>query len=281
MQEARFAAVAATSPHLAPRLALADDTPVAHTGINPFGINTFFDQEPDLARLEASMRLLADAGFGWIRQQFPWADIEQPAKGQHWDTRWNTSSWEKYDRIIALARRNGVQVIARLDYPPAWARSNQRWPAGPPDRYEDFGDFVATVVARYRGQVRYFQIWNEPNLTIEWGRESPSAADYVRLLRIAYQRAKAANPDAVILAAALAPTIEEGPENISDLTFLRQMYALGARPYFDIASFNPYGLRSGPHDRRARASDTNVSRVLLARAIMVEHGDAAKPIWAG
>lgn len=273
--------MAVISPLLAPRLDLAEDVPVAHTGVNPFGINTFFDQEPDAARLEASMRLLADAGFGWIRQQFPWADIEQPAKGQYWDTRWSTSSWAKYDRIVALARRYGLQVIARLDSPPAWARRDQRWPYGPPDRYEDFGDFVATVVARYRGQVRYFQIWNEPNLTIEWGMQPPSVADYVRLLRIAYERAKAANPEAVILAAALAPTIEEGPDNISDLTFLRQMYALGARPYFDIASFNPYGLRSGPHDRRARTGDTNVSRVLLARAIMVAHGDAAKPIWAG
>ena len=51
--------------------------------------------------------------------------------------------------------------------------------------------------SRYRGRVRYYQIWNEPNLVREWGQVS--ARDYVALLKIAYTRAKEADPDCVII----------------------------------------------------------------------------------
>jgi len=45
--------------------------PVENTDVFPFGINTFFEQESDPKKLEVMFSMIQDAGFGWIRQEFP------------------------------------------------------------------------------------------------------------------------------------------------------------------------------------------------------------------
>ena len=52
----------------------------------------------------------------------------------------------------------------------------------PPDDVQDFADFVTAVAGRYRGRVRYYQIWNEPNIYPEWGNYPISPEDYTALL---------------------------------------------------------------------------------------------------
>ena len=145
---------------------------------------------------------------------------------------------------------------------------------------EDYGDFVEAVARRYRGRIEHYQIWNEPNLTSEWGNRPVNAAEYVDLLRIAYTRIKRADPEAFVISAALAPTIEESSSAMSDIKYLDEMYRLGAAQYFDILSVQAYGLRSGPDDRRMDDNDVNFSRPQLLREVMVRHDDARKPVWA-
>lgn len=260
----------------------ADYVPVPYTDVPPFGVNTFFEQEVEEAKIRAGMELLRDAGFHFIRQEFPWEDLEKSRKGEFYDARFGHSTWDKYDRIVTLAHEYGLELIVRLDHPPDWTRADgaARGNFAPPDRFEDYGDFVAAVVARYRGRVQYYQIWNEPNVFPEWGDQPVDAAAYTRLLKIAYARVKAADPAAVVISAGLAQTIETGPRNVSDLIFLEQMYAAGARNAFDILAVMNYGLFTGPGDRRADPSRTNFSRPILTREIMVKHGDANKPMWA-
>ncbi|NLT74428.1 MAG: cellulase family glycosylhydrolase [Chloroflexi bacterium] len=258
-------------------------TPMKHSGLSPYGINTFLEQEAELEKVERSLRMIADAGFAWIRQEFPWEDIEISAKGDYWDHRWDRNAWEKYDRIVELARAHGLEIIARLDNPPAWSRSVGNaagWTLAPPDDYQDYGDYVYAVVSRYRGQIRYYQIWNEPNIYPEWGDQPVSPESYVKLLQIAYRRAKEADPDCVIVAAGLAQTLETGPRNLSDLEYLQRMYAAGAKGYFDVMGAMVYGLWTGPTDRRTSPERTNFGRVRLLREIMVANADADIPIWA-
>lgn len=256
--------------------------PMPHTGLCPYGINTFLEQEVEPAKVELAMGMIAEAGFCFIRQEFPWEDIEISAKGDFWDHKWDQSAWDKYDRIVDVAERNGLQIIARLDNPPAWSRAggDEIGPLAPPDDYGDFGDFVYAVVNRYRGRVRYYQIWNEPNIYPEWGEQPVNANQYVELLKIAYTRAKEADPDCVILSAGLAQTTERGLRNMDDTIYLRQMYDAGAQPYFDIMAVMAYGLWTGPTDQRASLDRTNFSRPEIIRELMVQYGDGAKPIWA-
>src|SRR5690242_18828803 len=50
-------------------------TPIQYNGFNPYGINTFLNLEAESAKREEQVRMIAAAGFTWIRQQFAWEDI--------------------------------------------------------------------------------------------------------------------------------------------------------------------------------------------------------------
>ena len=278
--EARDAAIALWSRVGARAVDTADGAVAWAPEARPVGVNTFLEQEVEPAKRRLALQMARDAGFGAIRQQIPWAEIEPDAKGVYWDARWQQSTWDKYDEIVALAAEHGLEVLARLDTSPPWARPDNLWPATPPADLADYGDFVAAVVGRYAGRVRYFQLWNEPNLASEWGQQPVDPAAFTALLAEGYRRAKAANPDAVIVAPALAPTVEESLWALSDLQYLEAMYQAGAGGAFDVLAVQAYGLRDGPDDRRLGADRVNFSRPLLLRELMVRHGDAAKPVWA-
>jgi hypothetical protein len=266
----------------APDVQTDDLAPIANASEPPYAVNVFFEQEVDEANVERSLDLIKAAGFRYIKQELIWNDVEQPQKGMYRDRAVpGKSSWETYDRIVNLAQSRGIGVIFRIDTSPQWARTWTAKIETPPQNVEDYADFVATVVQRYQGRVRYYQIWNEPNWAFEWGDSVADPYDYVALLKAAYLRAKAADPSVVIISASLAPTIENSDRATTDVSFLQRMYGAGAKPYFDVLSVNAYGLRNGPDDWRFnRQDDVNFSRPVLMRDIMVRNGDSAKPIWA-
>ena len=278
--------LAANALHPSPNT--APDGPVAHAGVNPFGINVFLEQEVEESKRERALQMVSDAGFHWIRQEFPWEDIEIHGKDDFEDRRHEPyrSAWEKYDHIVDLAGKYDLEVIARLSYPPAWTRAltDTIGTRAPPDDLADWGDYVYTVVSRYRGQARYYQLWNEPNIYPEWGEQPVDPEGYTQLLCEGYRRAKDADPDAVILSGALAPTVSlhpgPGPAlGLSEFVFLQRMYDAGAAECFDILAVNDYMLWSGPTDHRLQPLNINFYRPAYVRDIMVANGDAAKPIW--
>ena len=169
----------------------------------------------------------------------------------------------------------------RLEAPPEWAHQGYAdlGTLGPPADFGDYADYVAAVAQRYKGRIRAYQLWNEPNIYPEWGAQAVNPEDYAKMLCLAYRRVKAIDPEAIVLAAALAPTVEQSGRDLSDLIFLQRMYTAGAGQCFDVASAQGYGLFSGPEDRRLSPLGTNVARHTLMRDIMVANGDAGKPIW--
>ena len=267
-----------------PPLQLAAEAEIAHVkDVSPFGVNTFLEQEVEEAKRDRALQMIKEAGFTWVRQEFPWADIEIHEKGDYTDRRNSPerSAWDKYDNIVSLAEKHGLQLIVRLSSPPVWAHAGrpELGDFGPPANPNDFADYVETVVRRYQGRIRYFQVWNEPNIYPEWGNQQVNPEDYTALLCSAYQRARQVDPEVIIISAALAPTVAQDGRDLSDLVFLQRMYNAGAGKCFDILSAQGYGLFSGPNDHRASPLTTNVARHVLLRDIMVRNGDAAKPIW--
>ena len=260
--------------------ATADMQPIANTVQQPLGVNTFFEQEVDEATIRREMQMIRDAGFTWIRQQFAWYEIERPAKGQYMDSASARSSWEKYDRIVNLAQEYGLNVLARVDTVPDWARPEGSTFTHPPTNHDDYADFVHALATRYAGKLHYYQLWNEPNLTFEWGNENVSASDFVPLLKAGYTAIKSADPSATVVAPALAPTRDVTPDNRNEMIYLQDMYNAGAKDYFDVMSTMDYGLTSGPDDRRLDPTRwVNFSRPQLLRQVMAENGDGGKPIW--
>ncbi|MEP7356575.1 MAG: hypothetical protein ABI847_05005, partial [Anaerolineales bacterium] len=277
------------SDFIRPPLQLAPEVPIAHNGVNPFGINTFLQQEVEPVKRERQVALIAEAGFHWLRQEFPWYDIEVGGKGNFDDCRNGPciSAWGKYDQIVSLAQSHGLELLVRLSSPPDWSRAEGA--AGgafaPPDNVADFADYAAAVAAHYRGQVHYYQVWNEPNIYNEWGDHAVDPEAYTRLLCATYQSLKQVDPTIVVVSGVLAPTAElgalneSGGNNLNDYVFLQRMYAAGAQPCFDVMSVQGYGLWSGPTDHRRRPLIVNYGRNQFIRDEMVRNGDAAKAIW--
>jgi hypothetical protein len=271
--------------------------PMPHADVSPLGINVFLNQEVEERKRQRSLDMIAEAGFHWIRQEFPWEDIEIHGKGDFVDRRNDldgdgepdpVDAWAKYDNIVELAEDRDLGVITRLSNPPAWTRelTNTIGTYAPPDDLDDWGDYVHAVVSRYRGRIRYYQLWNEPNVYPEWGEQPVDPVEYTQLLCEGYRRAKEADPNAVIISGALAPTVQLNPGpgpglGMNDFVFLQRMYDAGAGACFDILSVNDYMLWSGPTDRRMRPLNINFSRPVYIRDIMVANGDADKPIWIG
>lgn len=280
-----------TLDQLRPRLNLQPEVPIQHNGVNPFGLNTFLQQEVEPAKRERQVQLIAEAGFHWLRQEFPWYDIEISGKGNFEDCRFPPchSAWDKYDQMVDLADAYQLEIIVRLSSPPDWSRAagSALGAFAPPDNFTDFADFAVAVAERYQGRLRYFQIWNEPNGNDEWGYQPVDPEAYTRLLCETYQRLKAVDPSIVVLAAALTPTNElgganpngRGGNNLSDLIYLQRMYAAGAKDCFDIMSVQGYGLFSGPTDQRMRPININYGRNQFVRDVMVSNGDAHKALW--
>lgn len=269
--------------------------PINHTGENPYGMNTFLQREVDPAKVDEQLRLIAEAGFTWIRQEFVWEDIEVDGRGLYTDSRNDMNgdgtkdtidAWLKYDRIVELAEKHGIQIQARLSNPPDWALDgNDPTGLALPVDMQDYVNFAVETARRYQGRIHYYQIWNEPNIFPEWGAfadGSPRPVDpetYTELLCRTHDALKAVDPNLVVISGALAPTNPLWLRDLNDFVYLERMYTAGAGACFDILSMQGYGLNSGPTDRRMRPTTVNIGRNQYIRDIMVANGDAHKPIW--
>jgi hypothetical protein len=269
-----------------PQPDLAIDEIGEETAVSPFGVNTFLQQEVEPEKRERSLQLLNEAGFTFIRQEFTWEDIEIHGKGDFEDRRnvdavGVVDAWAKYDQIVDLAEQNDMEIIVRLSNPPSWTRAmtNTIGSMAPPDNVSDYGDFAGAVAERYQSRVGIYQLWNEPNGNEEWGLQDVDPEAYTSLLCEGYQRIKEVDPEAVVLAAALTPTLAMDGRHMNDLIFLQRMYNAGAGDCFDMFSAQGYGLWSGAMDQRLRPTVINYPHNLLIRDLMVKNGDADKPIW--
>jgi len=249
---------------------------IPDTDVNPYGANFFLDREVEDWKRDRTVRMARGAGIVWAKQQFSWEEIEK---------RKNNFDWDKSDQIVATFEKYGLQIIARLDRPPAWAHKDKSIAQAPPDDFNDYGDFVDAFVRRYKGRVHYIQIWNEPNIFPEWGNRPVDPAGYAALLEVAYTRAKAADPNIRVLSAPLAITLGESwtPgssqwRHMSDLDYLDALYKAGAKDFFDILSANAFGLRASPDDP-PDPQQLNFQRVALARQVMEKYGDKNKAVW--
>ena len=256
----------------------------------PYGINTFLEQEVERPKIEAMLRMIREAGFVWLRQEFPWEDLEVDGRGRFTNSTLDRDgdgqpdtldTWTKYDQIVDLTQANGLRLLVRLSNPPAWTRADpDAGDRAPPDDLQDFVNYAIAVAQRYRGRISHYQIWNEPNIYPEWGNNPIDPAGYTDMLCRTYEALKQVDPEIVVISGAIGPTIAlDGTRDLSDLVFLQALYDHGGGDCFDVLSAQGYGLRSGPSDRRLRATSVNVTRHTYYRDIMARNGDAHKPIW--
>lgn len=237
---------------------------------------------------ERDLQLARQAGFTWVKQHLPWAFVEGQRRGEY--------DWVEPDRLVEAVNRAGLRLMVRVDMQPAWARVDRVFPiVGPPDRLADWGDFLYAVSQRYKGRIQAYQVWNEPNLAREWGNQPPSAAEYVKLLKVAHQAIKLGDPDALVITAGLSPTTDLSANARADAVYLQELYDAGAKPWFDLLGAHAAGFKAPPEmdpaevARRADLTNNDPSAEALRRSyafrhvedlreVMVRNGDADKRI---
>jgi len=239
-----------------------------------FGVQAFLWWRPEIA--DRDLNLIRDAGFTWVKQWFAWRDIEGAGKG-HYD-------WSRPDRIVDQVHQKGLKLIVRVDREPDWA-------GPPPGNADDFAEFLFNMATRYQGKVHAYQVWNEPNLAREWGGKRPNPAEYVILLKKAYEAIKRADPNAIVVTAGMAPTGTNDETAMPDDLFYEAMYqAMGGSSdgYFDMLGVHACGYAAPPElDPAAAAADKPryggyrffaFRHVEDIRAIMERYGDGGKRV---
>jgi hypothetical protein len=188
-----------------------------------------------------------------------WAHLE-PQKGK-WDFR-------TLDDSVELAQRHGVEILYTLGIAPKWAAARPNdgsaYGDGPtasePKNIEDWRNYIKTVATRYKGKIRYYEIWNEPNLKHFF---SGTPEQMVTLAREAYTVLKEIDPSIQVVS----------PGVFSDYggwNWLDEYLGKGGKTYADII---------GAHFYANKTPEETLSLIHEVQKVMEKHGLAQKPLW--
>ncbi|NPA91436.1 MAG: hypothetical protein GXO55_08315 [Chloroflexi bacterium] len=207
-----------------------------------------------------------------VRITLPWAQVE-PEKG--------TYRWDPWARAVKQLHQEGYIPLLVLDTTPSWARAPEDAdnPFAPPQNPADMAEFAREVARQLGPWVQYYQVWDEPNIAPHWGHREADPLGYVQLLQRVALALRDTDPDARILPAGLAPTLDPGRVNRNDLAYLDAFLRLGGGEWIDVLAWEPYGFHRPPEDPPAEEV-LNFRRAELARAILVHHGLQDLPMWS-
>jgi hypothetical protein len=162
-----------------------------------------------------------ELGAGIVRVVYGWDVIEPNCKG--------CFNWSSTDDWRDQARRTTRTIFGTLAYTPGWANGGAAINT-PPQRLQDWYDFVFATVDRYKDDVFLWGIWNEPNL--DSYLKNGDLASYEQLARTAASAIRAANPSAIVI----------GPE-VSHHAIASGWYAAAMRSFgnlFDVVTVHWY-----------------------------------------
>jgi hypothetical protein len=207
-------ALAALAAGIAPARAAAEPDP--RDDASPWGMGSSAEWSGDYPKFNP---LLDQAGVKWIRLWNEWAGV-QPKPGQ-WD-------WSVTDKIVANAKANHLRILPAWCYFAPWASADGGTRKGPVKDMQFWRDYVAASVARYKADIKYWEVWNEFNGSFYVGPNKPK--EYADLVVAAYDTAKKSDPGA---------KIGMSVANF-DVNFLDEAIKAGAAGHFDFICVHPY-----------------------------------------
>lgn len=166
--------------------------------------------------------------------------------------------WGYLDTLVEEAKKENTEILFTIHGTPEWlstapssdelqrdymSRYGKKAPlfkltrwinCYEPKDLKNYELFLRKLVERYKGRVKYWEIWNEPNASFRVIGDSKAKA-YVRFLKMAYKTIHETDPDAKVVGGDAAPYI---------LPWTREILDAGAWPYFDILSVHNYNYGS-------------------------------------
>lgn len=199
--------------------------------------------------------------IGWVRMNLNWNDLE-PDAGTY-----DEKTLANLDDCVAQASRSTVKPLIVFQGSPVWANGGQNW-STPPINPTDYARAISFLAERYngrdktRGEVRAWEIWNEPNNGRFWRGTAEQMAE---LTRQAYPAIKKANPKAYVLLPGMA-------QNNGD--YLDRLITAGAK--FDIVSTHFYpDVSSGDPNMAIQKIGPELDYIVK---VIKNHG-LKSPVW--
>ena len=243
-----------TAEVLEARFAVLDEpVPLRDVDESPFAMQSHYQSR---AWSLDSLPLLARAGMKYLRDEMSWGSVEREKGVFEFSPR--------YDEYVDKARAAGIEPLIILDY------SNPHYDDGnfptSDEAIAGFARYCAQVATRYRGRVRYFEVWNE------WtggcgmsGKTGNTPENYVRMLGPAYAAVKEANPEAYVVGVG-------GEHSAWGYGMIERMFEAGALKSMDAVSVHPYRYPGTPEATDLTGELTRVVELIR------KHG-GSQPIW--
>ena len=239
-----------------------------------YGIQAFLWWDPTARPFDLEQARLMN--FRYIKQIIAWEDVEREP---------GAYDWSIADEVVSEVNYRELKLVARVDHPPAWAVVDPATRAdGMPFNVEAYAAYCGALATRYRGEIAAYQVWNEPNLQREWANLAPNAAGYVTLLGACYTAIKAADPDAIVISAGLAPTATEPPIAVPDERYLQQMFDAGLSAVYDVLGLHAPGYNNPPEMAPEEAEAAGMRRWMVfrhvedMRRIQIANGDGDRQV---
>jgi hypothetical protein len=208
----------------------------------------------------------------FIRVPVSWHDIAPSRPAHATDPGDPAYRWGGLDDRVAAIERNGLRPILALYHAPNWAKARHHGKRELTPRAGAYAAFARAAARHYDGKggrrrVRYWQIWNEPNIWVYFSRRK-GASRYRAILNAAYGPIHAAARGNVVIAGGLGPV--GGRVSSAPLAFMRGVLcvAKGHRPRsackskasFDVWSHHPY-TSGGPTHHAPNPDDVEIGEL--------------------
>ncbi len=235
-----------------------------------FGFSGPYLWGPVAGNPNPDLDLLAADGFGLIRTDVLWRDIET-SQGVY-----NQVKLDALDALVNGAVARGIKPILAVLGTPGWANGGQDFNVFPTDGwlYTNFVRSLADRYAPHTGQV-IWEVWNEPNHPNFW--TPTNALLYAFVVRDLGRSLHTDHPGSVVLAGSVVFN-----DAFRD-SFLWEVANGGWPDAFDGLSIHPYTLNftEGPmHLAPANSGyESCILAMLNAQTALATHGMADKPIW--
>lgn len=270
--------------------------PPAHAA----GIKTAFVQYPTTAfvgdQAPTGFARIRDAGGSMIKISVDWAVIGGPTRpADPADPRSPGYDWAALDALVQNAKAGGVEPFLMINRSPKWASTpgsakNGWWTP----KTSELGLFARALAVRYSGsfdasedhyyqellpRVRYWQVWNEPNLNFFLSPQHKNgrlvaAGVYRSMVNTVAGALKGVDSRNVVIAGGTGPF--QRTLNSAPIVFLRAVTCLDAKlkpvkgcgpVRFDIWGHHPY-TSGGPTHKAAGRGDASMGDLPRIRQVL-------------